>query len=106
MLMSRQSFEELESGACRPPAVGDRRRNCELDFRSRARLAPHIASRPYLLCSLSNTEQPPVAGSAALLQHLRIHASSIVPHPQPKLVFGVENLGLDSLRLGVPECIP
>jgi hypothetical protein len=37
--------------------------------------------------------------ASAFLQHLRVHTFSIVPHPYPQLVFVVENLSLDSMRL-------
>src|SRR5262245_52393921 len=106
MLMIFQSFEEPESGAPRPPSVGYRRGDAELNLRSHSRFRPHIQLRADLLCSLSNPRQTPVSGDPAFLQQVGVHAFSIVPHAQPKLVFCVQELSFDPARLCVSEGVP
>src|SRR5215510_16276799 len=101
--MTSSPLRPSDSGAARPPSVGHRSSDGQLNFCSGSRLAPNIQSRAHLPCSLSNTRQTPVSGASAFLQHLRLHALSIVPHTQPKLVFAVHHISLDTIRLGVPE---
>src|SRR5262249_8298264 len=105
MLMISSPLKQSESAVPRFLWVGYRSSNSQLNFCSGSCFAPNIKFRTYLPCSLSNTWQTPVSGASALLQHLLVHAFSIVPHTQPKLVFVVENFSLDPARLCVPESI-
>src|SRR5262245_31931347 len=105
MLMISNPLKQSEFGGPRTLSVGYRSINGQLNFCSGTRFAPNIQFRAHLLCSFSNTWQTPVSTASAFLQHVWVHAFSIVPDTQPKLVVVVQNLSLDLLRLCVPKGI-
>src|SRR5579884_3066879 len=93
--------KQPRSLAARPCSVRDSRRNGQLRFRPRPRLAPQLQLRPDAFRALAHSRQPPVPLARALLQHPAVDPFSVVPNPQPEKSRVISDLRLDAAGLGV-----
>src|SRR5208283_3721707 len=72
--------------------VGARRRDGELDLRTRIHCTPHAELTSNEIGTLAHATQAVVPLPASFIEHLGINSDSVVPNAQPKLMLVVPEL--------------
>ena len=95
-------FKEFRSSALARILISNRSRDCQLNLSTGASLTPKFQLGSKSLGAFTDAAQSPMAGNAALLQHIRVDARSVVADANAKDVIAESNLGLDSMRVCMP----
>src|SRR5260370_20061670 len=86
--------------------IGDSGWHRELHLRTRPSFGPECQASADRLCTFPDSRQPPMAWKSAFVQHVSIHALSVISDAEAEQSVAITDLGLDSAGARVPKSIP